>query len=102
MFQADYLLKELSMGKFDQPVVGMKSCLDFADTDKSESSWTGREWFTMKNAEMKLSDDDVLVPVVKMGVEACQYCYRPHGCTHDPYRPAFGQVRQCVYTKLRS
>ena len=33
MFQADYHLKELSMGEYDQPIVGMKSCFDFADME---------------------------------------------------------------------
>merc|ERR1719254_71403 len=29
MFQADYHLKELSMGEYEQPVVGMKSCGEY-------------------------------------------------------------------------
>merc|ERR1719327_1017050 len=31
LFQADFYLKELSMGECDQPVVGMKSCFDLAE-----------------------------------------------------------------------
>ena len=34
LFQSDYHLKELSMGEYDQPVVGMKSCFDFSEMEK--------------------------------------------------------------------
>merc|ERR1719226_455996 len=33
LFQADYHLKELSMGEHQQPVVGMKSCFDLAEQE---------------------------------------------------------------------
>merc|ERR1719221_2008735 len=33
MFQADVYLKELSMGEYTQPVIGMKSCLDFFEEE---------------------------------------------------------------------
>merc|ERR1719174_2824324 len=33
LFQADYHLKELSMGEYEQPVVGMKSCFDHSEID---------------------------------------------------------------------
>jgi len=70
MFQADYYLKELSMGEYDQPISGMKSCFDMAMEESPDSKWTGREWFMIRKAEIQLSDDNVLVPYVKMGVEA--------------------------------
>ena len=44
MFQADYHLKELSMGEYDQPIVGMKSCFDFADMEGFGKEWSAREW----------------------------------------------------------
>ena len=70
MFQADYHLKELSMGEYDQPIVGMKSCFDFADLEGLGTEWSAREWFVMRKAEIHVSEDDVLIPFVKMGVEA--------------------------------
>jgi hypothetical protein len=36
MFQADYHLKELSMGEYEQPVVGMKSCFDYSEMKDSK------------------------------------------------------------------
>jgi len=69
LFQADYHLKELSMGEQPQPVVGMKSCLDFSDND-STTGWRAREWFVVRHAEVQVSEGNVLVPCVKMGVEA--------------------------------
>jgi hypothetical protein len=72
MFQADYHLKELSMGQYDQPVVGMKSCLDLSQDAERDTEWNGREWFVVRKADVLMSDDNVLVPQVTMAVEARQ------------------------------
>lgn len=57
------------MGQYEQPVVGMKSCIDLSDaTDLHE--WNAREWFIVRQAEVLMTQDNVLVPRVKMGVEA--------------------------------
>merc|ERR1719333_1580265 len=40
LFQADYHLKELSMGEHEQPVVGMKSCFDYSAEEEDFST----EW----------------------------------------------------------
>jgi hypothetical protein len=69
LFQADYHLKELSMGEFDQPVVGMKSCFDYSEIE-NKHGWSAREWFLVRKAEVQLSDRNMLIPLVKMGVEA--------------------------------
>jgi hypothetical protein len=69
LFQADYHLKELSMGEYEQPVVGMKSCFDYSEIGNS-LGWSAREWFLVRKAEVKISDSNMLVPLVKMGVEA--------------------------------
>lgn len=70
MFQADYHLKELSMGEYEQPVMGMKSCFDYYQSENDDHTWNGREWFLIKDAEVCISENNVLVPHVKMGVEA--------------------------------
>jgi len=70
MFQADYHLKELSMGEHAQPVVGMRSCLDFSDAEASEKEWRAREWFVVNDCEVFLTNDDILLPYVELGVEA--------------------------------
>ncbi|CAK0907839.1 unnamed protein product [Prorocentrum cordatum] len=69
LFQADYHLKELSIGDFEQPVMGMRSVWDF---EWKGDSWRGREWFVVRSAKVFLSDDNVLMPHVEMGVEARQ------------------------------
>merc|ERR1719487_2882736 len=51
LFQSDYHLKELSMGEFEQPVVGMKSCFHFSELDKTPSAWHARQWFIVRKAE---------------------------------------------------
>ena len=56
--QADYHLKELSMGEYDQPIVGMKSCFDFAEMEGFGKEWSAREWFVMRKAEIHTSEDD--------------------------------------------
>merc|ERR1719174_520282 len=79
LFQADYHLKELSMGEYEQPVVGMKSCFDYSQEEEFFESWSAREWFLVRKAEVHLSEDGVLIPMVKMGVEAReQNCSNGH------------------------
>mmetsp|Transcript_20175 Transcript_20175/g.63072 ORF Transcript_20175/g.63072 Transcript_20175/m.63072 type:complete len:646 (+) Transcript_20175:2-1939(+) len=78
MFQADYHLKELSMGEHEQPVVGMRSCLDYSEDDQT-NEWRAREWFIVRNAEVQVSEDSVLIPQVKMGVEAREQRMTPYG-----------------------
>jgi len=71
LFQADYHLKELSMGEYAQPVVGMKSCFDYAEMDGDDfKAWSAREWFLVRKAEVQVSENNILIPYVKMGVEA--------------------------------
>jgi len=70
LFQSDYHLKELSMGEYDQPVVGMKSCFDYSEMEQMKSEWSAREWFMVRKAEVHISGNGVLRPFVKMGVEA--------------------------------
>lgn len=73
LFQADYHLKELSMGEHQQPVVGMKSCFDISDCesrDGHDEEWSAREWFLVRKAEVQISESNILMPFVKMGVEA--------------------------------
>jgi len=69
LFQADYHLKELSMGDslFEPPTIGMRNCWDFA---WNSEGWRGREWFVVKHAKVSLSENNVLLPHVEMGVEA--------------------------------
>jgi hypothetical protein len=67
LFQADYHLKELSMGEHGQPVTGMRSC--FENLAEGEL-WSAREWFVVRKAELHLTEDQVLMPYLKMGVEA--------------------------------
>jgi len=70
MFQADYHLKELAMGEYEQPVVGMKSCFDISKCEDDNEEWRAREWFVVKKAEILLADGNVLIPYTEMGVEA--------------------------------
>merc|ERR1719352_1764295 len=54
LFQSDYHLKELSMGEHEQPVVGMRSCLD---VDKEYGGdYSGRAWFIVREADVLKSD----------------------------------------------
>jgi hypothetical protein len=80
LFQADYHLKELSMGEYEQPVTGMKSALDFYEDEKREDKWSAREWFMVREAAVHLSQDSVLVPYLKMSVEAREQIVGKSGC----------------------
>jgi len=83
LFQADYHLKELSMGEYSQPVVGMKSCLDYSFDEGHDKHWNAREWFMVRKAEVHISEDNVLIPFVKMGVEAWEQFVAPDGELKD-------------------
>merc|ERR1719512_421684 len=69
LFQSDYHLKELSMGEYEQPVLGMKSCHDYSAAEE-EDRWNAREWYIVRQAEVQVAEDSVLIPFVKMGIEA--------------------------------
>lgn len=70
LFQADYHLKELSMGEYEQPVLGMRSCFDHAELEGQDKEWSAREWYVVRNAEVQITQNSVLVPRVNMGIEA--------------------------------
>jgi len=78
MFQADIYLKELSMGEYDQPVVGMKSCFDYYEDNGMADKWNAREWFVVKQADIQMTDANILIPVLKMGVEAREQVQGPY------------------------
>jgi hypothetical protein len=80
LFQADYHLKELSMGEYEQPVVGMKSSSDFF---WEETNWRAREWFVIRHAEIQMTQDNVLIPCLKMGVEAREQVLGVDGSLDD-------------------
>jgi len=79
MFQADYHLKELSMGEHQQPVVGMASALDLAKDSWHEQDWRAREWFVVNQAEIRATEGGILIPHVQMGVEAREQTLGPDG-----------------------
>ena len=82
--QADYRLKALSMCQYEQPVVGMKSCLGFTENEMRQKEWNAREWFVVKGADVFMSEDNVLVPYVNMGVEAREQIETEDGLVDAP------------------
>merc|ERR1719323_2898080 len=69
LFQSDYHLKELTMGEYEQPVLGMNSCHDYS-AEEAQDRWSAREWYVVQKAEVQVALDSVLIPFVKMGIEA--------------------------------
>jgi len=69
------------MGEYEQPIVGMKCCRDL-EWDNEE--WCGREWFVVRRAEIQISEDNVLIPQVKMGVEAREQVMSWNGLIDRP------------------
>jgi len=70
MFQSDYHLKELSMGEYAQPVVGMRNALDYSAEQGLEEEWFAREWYVVNKAEIQMAKNSVLLARVEMAVEA--------------------------------
>mmetsp|Transcript_105598 Transcript_105598/g.256443 ORF Transcript_105598/g.256443 Transcript_105598/m.256443 type:complete len:979 (-) Transcript_105598:108-3044(-) len=79
LFQSDYHLKELSMGEYEQPVLGMRSCLDFCEAEGHDQQWRAREWFVVNKAQIHLTEDNILFPDLQMGVEAREQIAAEHG-----------------------
>jgi len=79
LFQSDYHLKELSMGEYEQPIVGMKSCFDFSEEEGCVKEWNAREWFVVRKAEIQISEDNALIPYLRMAVEAREQVKGKHG-----------------------
>eukprot|EP00439_Symbiodinium_sp_Y106_P020155 s1099_g2.t1 len=84
MFQADYFLKELALGEYDMPVVGMLSVFDWSEMKDKDKSWAGREWYVVKKAEIRMAEDNTLIPHVKMGVEAREQVVTKKGLEDAP------------------
>mmetsp|Transcript_46297 Transcript_46297/g.83480 ORF Transcript_46297/g.83480 Transcript_46297/m.83480 type:complete len:935 (-) Transcript_46297:14-2818(-) len=84
MFQADYFLKELALGEYTMPVVGMLSVFDWSEVQDAVRTWAGREWFVVKKAEVRLAEDKTLIPYVKMGVEAREQVMGKNGLEDAP------------------
>merc|ERR1719401_2617217 len=83
------------MGEQTQPVLGMRSCLDFIeeqsrtyknrdDKHKGEEVWTAREWFFVENADVVIARDNSILPIVKLGVRACKQVQGSDGLEDAP------------------
>ncbi|OLP96686.1 hypothetical protein AK812_SmicGene21056 [Symbiodinium microadriaticum] len=94
MFQADYFLKELALGEYTMPIVGMMSVFDWSEVLEMHHQWTGREWFVVKKAEVRLAEDKTLVPFVKMGVEAREQVLTAEGLRDAPITGANHPLRR--------
>merc|ERR1740121_1513110 len=70
------------MGEYEQPVVGMRSCSEIG-FDDVEVSWKAREWFMVRKAEVHVSQDHVIMPFVRMGVEAWEQIVGEDGKLQD-------------------
>lgn len=79
LFQADYHLKELSMGECEQPVMGMMNAFDLSKDQWHENDWRAREWFVVNQAEIRVAEGNMLIPHVQMGVEAREQTTGPNG-----------------------
>jgi hypothetical protein len=93
LFQSDYHLKELSMGEYDQPIIGMKSCFDYSELE-NKHGWSAREWFLVRKAEVQISESDMLIPQVKMAVEAREQVVQGNSLEDKPVtRPDHPMVK---------
>ncbi|CAK9112784.1 Uncharacterized protein SCF082_LOCUS52291 [Durusdinium trenchii] len=95
MFQADYFLKELALGEYTMPVVGMLSVFDWSEAlNLHHQPWAGREWFVVKKAQVQMAEDKTLIPLVKMGVEAREQVLTANGLQDTPITSASHPLRR--------
>jgi len=97
LFQADYALKELCLGERTLPF--LPDMLGRLNDTPESGERAGRQWFVIREATVTVTDDGVLVPHVKMGVEArrlmlCAEGYRDAEQTDasDPFVQQAGAI----------
>ena len=61
----NYFLKELGIGEYDMPLAGMLSVSDESELEEDRSEWAAREWFAVQKAEVRMAQDETLIPHVK-------------------------------------
>ena len=61
----NYFLKELGIGEYDMPIAGMLSVSDGSELEEDHSEWAAREWFVVQKAEVRMAQDETLIPHVK-------------------------------------
>ena len=49
-----------------------------------ETDWRAREWFVVRKAHIQRTEDEVLTPYLKMGVEARKQVLGAEGLDHKP------------------
>ena len=58
-------LKELGIGEYDMPIAGMLSVSDGSELEEDHSEWAAREWLVVQKAEVRMAQDETLIPHVK-------------------------------------
>ncbi|CAE7872704.1 ravA [Symbiodinium microadriaticum] len=114
--------QELALGEYTMPVLGMLSVFDWSEMGDKEKTWSGcdpsavppgrtpvpcpraamdfcmiwdlgREWFVVKKAEVRMAEDQTLIPHVRMGVEAREQIVTPKGLEELP-QPCFPVISE--------
>jgi hypothetical protein len=93
LFQADYLMKELCLGEKALPAgVRLPSIFEQVEVSGSNLEVASRQWFVMEAAEVTQTKDGVLIPAVKLGVQARRLVKTKTGYedapSTDPKEPA--------------
>ena len=84
LFQADYVLKELSFGDISLPC--LPNAWDAAGGDRGAGAGTAaRQWFVVRRAWVVVAADGALVPHCEMGVDARRLVPSPTGYTDAPH-----------------
>ena len=60
----------------------MMSVFDWSEVSATERdrNWSGREWFVVRKAEVRMSVDQTLIPFVKMGALVLLISFSPDSC----------------------
>lgn len=75
------------MGEYAQPVVGMESCFDYSEMSQTKTEWRACEWCMVRKAEVQISENSVLRPYVRMGVEAREQVINGDSVNVDKHIP---------------
>jgi len=94
LFLADYALKEISFGYLRLPQIPeLISAWDQAcESEEQHAPRASRQWFVVREAQIGVSSDGVIMPQFSLGVEARQLVLGPKGyedaASTDPRDPS--------------
>jgi len=84
LLKANSHFKDMLTGNCEQPVSGMQSCMEYAEESRVGTEWLARSWFVVRHAEVRIAENNALIPDVGMAVEVREQVVGENGLIETP------------------